>query len=248
MPSFKIAIPTHRRAATLVKKTLAFLAEHLIPPEIIYLFVETEEIPDYLAALPADYMPRIVPGLPGTRGQRTAIEEYFLLGTRLVCLDDDVIGIKVLDHPEFDLIDLLEECFENADENGCSLWGFHPSDNALSMKPKTVVGLKYIIGAFFGMTLKYRLDYPSNLTEDFERTIQYYLRDGCVMRFENVGIRTKYFAAGGLQEHRLGDAQEYEMVAFANRFPELCRLRRRLSHPTDVVVRSIKLSEFHLPG
>ena len=107
MPSFKIAIPSHRRAEGCVKKTLAFLAEHLVPPEIIHLFLEADDVPDYI--LPPDYRPHIIPGRPGTKGQRAAIEDFFPIGSRLICLDDDITGLKVLGCPEYNLIDLLEE-------------------------------------------------------------------------------------------------------------------------------------------
>ena len=239
MPSFKIAIPSHRRAEGCVKKTLAFLAEHLVPPEIIHLFLEADDVPDYI--LPPDYRPHIIPGRPGTKGQRAAIEDFFPIGSRLICLDDDITGLKVLGCPEYNLIDLLEECFDRADENGCALWGFHPSDNGLSMKDSVTIGLKYIIGSFFGMTLKYRLEYPTNLTEDFERTIQYYLRDGRVMRFESIGIKTKYFAIGGLHEYRVGSAQADECRAFVDKYPLLCKLRERPGKPTDILIKTISL-------
>ena len=238
MPSFCIAIPTHKRAAVLVKKTLRFLAENLVPADIIHLFIQPEEIPDYLAVLPADYPVKIIHGAPGTRGQRAAIEAHFPIGTRLLCLDDDVTGVKILNHPGLPLIDMIENCFETACAAGCNLWGVYPNDNGLSMRPEIYIGITFIIGAFYGVTLKYRLDYPSNLTEDFERSLQHYIRDGRVCRYNYIGLRTKFCGPGGLEQYRKGTYQEDECIAFQNRYPIHCRLRRRPGRHTDIVIRS----------
>ena len=238
-PAIKIAIPSYKRSETLCKKTLHFLKSHEIPADSIYVFVEPEQRATYEAAIMRhhpDYLPNMCEGRPGTAGQRRAIEDYFT-AEKIVCMDDDVAGLKMM--VPLPLAHLFSECFRIAEEQKCALWGFHPSDNALSMKDQATVGLSYIIGSCFGMHTKYLLDYPNNLTEDFERTMQYYRRDGRVIRFNGVGIRTKYFGVGGLEEFRVNGAQEAAMHAFHQRYADFCRLRVREGKPTDVVIQTI---------
>jgi len=234
-----IAIPSHRRSETLCKKTLKFLREGGISPDSIYLFVEPEEMEQYEAAIVRhhpDYIPNMCEGRPGTSGQRRAIEEFFR-GGRVVSIDDDIAGIKML-HPQ-SLPDLFDACFRIADREGCVLWGVHPSDNGLSMRDAATVGLSWIPGGFYGMTVNTLFDYPSNLSEDFERSVQCYKRDGRVIRFNGVGMRTKCFGVGGLEKFREGGAQEAAMREFHSRFPHLCRLRVREGKPTDVVIKTL---------
>lgn len=243
----KIAIPSYKRSETLCKKTLHFLKQSGIPADSIYVFVEPNQRATYEAALAQhhpDYLPNICEGRPGTAGQRRAIEDAFL-GERIVCLDDDIAGLKMIQ--PLPLIELFAKCFDIAEREGCALWGLHPSDNRLSMKDEATVGLSYIIGSFFGMNCKHLLDYPNNLTEDFERTIQYYLRDQRVIRFNGVGIKTRYFAKGGLEEYRVDDAQENAMIQFHARYNDFCRIRRRDGKHTDVVIKTLAQKRIHSP-
>jgi len=248
MLSYAIAIPSHHRAQSIIKKTLKLLKQHNFPADMIHIFVEPSEMLAYTHELLSDpiWFPKLVPGRAGTIGQRQAIEDYFAIGQRILCLDDDILGFKVMG-PVFNLPLLFEKCFAVAEGEGCNLWGLAPSDNGLSMKNSATVGLSYIIGSTFGMKLTHRLPYPCNLTEDFERTLQHYLHDGRVIRFNGIGIRTKYFSEGGLAEYRVGGAQEEAARAFHARFPALCRLRIRAGKPADVVIKTIALKRIENP-
>jgi hypothetical protein len=229
--SFVIAIPTHRRATTIHKKTLKLLS--VFPRSIIHIFIEPSEVADYDLS---GYT--ICPGRPGTIGQRQAIEDYFPEGQRVLCLDDDISAIKTLIPME--LPDLFERCFDIAAREGCLLWGVAPTDNGLSMRDSATVGLSFIIGSCFGFTVKHKIEYDSNLTEDFERTVQHYHRfKSHVIRFNGIGPRTKFAAAGGLEEFRRGTAQEDAARAFAAKYPGFCRLRIREGKQADVVIKTI---------
>jgi hypothetical protein len=228
--SFAIAIPTHARASTIHKKTLKLLS--VFPKDIIHIFIEPSELPDYDLS---GY--RICTGRPGTAGQRAAIEDYFSEGTRVLCLDDDIAGIKTL--IPMQLPELFERCFDIADREGCLLWGISPSDNGLSMRDSATIGLSFIIGSCYGFTVKHKIEYDSNLTEDFERTVQYYIRGSPVIRFNGLGPRTKFDAPGGLEEFRKGTAQEDAARAFHAKYPHLCRLRIREGKQADIVIRTI---------
>jgi len=237
--SYVIAIPTHARATSIHKKTLKLLS--VFPKSIIHIFIEPSEMASY------DLSGYIVcPGRPGTAGQRAAIEEYFPQDTRVLCLDDDVSAIKTL--VPMELPGLFERCFDVAAKEGCLLWGISPTDNGLSMRDSATVGLSYIIGSCFGFTVKHKIEYDSNLTEDFERTVQHYSRfKSPVIRFNGIGPRTKYFASGGLEEFRKGTAQEDAARTFHAKYPQFCRLRIREGKPADVVIKTIALKRITSP-
>jgi len=248
MLSYKIVIPSHRRSKIICEKTLPLLRGLGFPADIIHVFIDPPEMEEYTSAIArhlSDFAPIMCNGRGGTVGQRRTIEDFFF-GKRVVCFDDDIGGFKIWGS-DLSVPQLFEECFDIAEKAGCNLWGLHPSDNGLSMKDEALVGLSYIIGSCFGMTVKYKIDYLNNLTEDFERTIQYYQKDGKVIRFNGIGIKTKYFAIGGLEKYRVGDAQLKAAEDFHNRFPKLCRLRVRDNKPTDVVIKTIALNRYLQP-
>ena len=235
---YSIAIPSHKRAELLCKKTLNFLKSSEFPIENIYLFINPPEVSEYtdvLLKFHPDYLPQIIEGGAGTTGQRQKIEEYFF-GKKVLCIDDDVKNLKML-HP-LPLVDLIHKCFEIAERENCSLWGFQPTDNKLWLTDSADVGLKYCIGAMFGMHCRYKLNYDLDLMEDFHRTLEYFKRDGRVLRFNSIGIATTYFGKGGLEDFRKGNSQLIAATEFHNKNPTLCRLRVRDGKPPDVCIKS----------
>jgi hypothetical protein len=187
----------------------------------------------YIARLPPDYFPHIVQGVPGINGQRTFIEDYYPANTKVLCLDDDIRGLKCQGPPLL-FSQRIEKCFELAEENDCRLWGISPSDNGLSMKDEAVVGLRFIIGSFFGFIAGRTLEYPDPLTEDWTRTLEYYARDGRVLRFNGMGPTTSYAREpGGLSEVRKESTQAAQMQRLCLRYP-LATLRTREGKLTDV--------------
>jgi len=231
---FQIAIPSYKRPGTLVKKTLKMLSS--VPSDLITIFLASE---DEKVAYSAVCDLKLVVGLPGINNQRRFIEEYYPIGTWVLCIDDDVSQIKMLH--KMPLIDAVEKCFEICAQEGCFMWGVSPSSHTLSMKDEYVVGLRYIIGAFHGLIIREPIELsPSPFYEDFWRTVKSYQRDGKVVRFNGLAPVTRYFTeAGGLQEFRTPEGQEQAMKDFKERFPTLCRLRVREGRHTDVVIKSI---------
>lgn len=231
---FQIAIPSYKRPQVLVKKTLRMLSSAQVPQDIITIFVASQEeaamyiLPGY----------KIVVGRPGINHQRRFIEEYYPVGTWLVCIDDDVSQVKMLH--KMPLAAAVERMFEIAVEEGCFMWGVSASSHTLSMKDEYVVGLRYIIGAFHGLIIREPIELsPSPFYEDFWRTCQTYRRDGKVVRFNGLAPVTRYFAEpGGLQDFRTQDTQHLAMVEFKSMFPTLCRLRVREGRHTDVIIKS----------
>jgi len=87
-------------------------------------------------------------------------------------------------------------------EKGIFLWGVYPLANARFMTPTVTTDLRFIVGPMWGMINRHRQELHSTIDEkeNAERTLQYYTMDGSVLRFNNVGIETRYYKnKGGMQ-------------------------------------------------
>lgn len=231
--SFRIAIPSYKRTTIIQEKTLRFLKNEGIPSDQIDIFVASEiERKIYESALGLEYS--LKTGIVGINRQREFMESYYPNGTRVLFVDDDVCAIKTL-YPGVPFDVLIERMFDIADQQGCKLWGVYPTDSGLCLQDRAVKGMTYIIGALYGMTIsEFKPNYPHATTEDFTRSIVFHVNSG-VIRFEGIGIRTKYFnPVGGLAEYRTVDRQEMEMNTLVNRWPQYLRLRRRDKKFVDV--------------
>jgi hypothetical protein len=86
------------------------------------------------------------------------------------------------------------------------MWGIYPVRNPFFMKKKTSKGLSFIIGALHGYIVRHDKSLePSTSSEgkeDYHQSILYYLKDGGVLRFNDVTIKTKFLAKGGLGQDR----------------------------------------------
>lgn len=240
----EIAIPSYKRSKTLQGKTLSFLRREGIPAERITVFVASEEEKKtYKTSMCYDYSPKIVVGVLGIHKQREFIQSYYPSGTRVVCMDDDVVNLKRPFNLGLKAPELFEMCFDLAEEEECRLWGFYPTDHGLSLVDRAVKGLTYIIGACYGVIAgPDNIQYPNPFTEDFTRSVEYYRRGYGVLRFEGVGITTRYFKEpGGLQMFRTEETQRQQMLEFVAAYPDDSKLRERDGKMTDVkLVRRIE--------
>ena len=229
---FRIAIPSYKRAETLLNKTLRVLQKYEVRSDLIDVFVATEaERKEYRRVLGPDI--RLVVGVVGINKQREFIHDYYEEGQRILCIDDDVSALKSVYTVPFDV--LVDAFFDFAESRGCRLWGVHPNDHGLQLADRAVLGLSFIIGSFFGMCNWRGSSYPNPTTEDFTRSILAYEMDGAVVRFDGVGPTTRYFSEpGGLQEYRTAARQDREMRELVATWPEHVRLRRRVGRMTDV--------------
>jgi len=132
-------------------------------------------------------------------------------------LDDDLAEIDLTLDEElkhFNLDDFIKYGFETAEMNGAYLWGVYPVYNPFFRKPRPHCSfdLKFIVGCWTGIVNRWN-DEDLKLTiskktdgnkEDVERTILYYKKDGKVLRFNQVGFKTKYYGTdgGGMGTHQ----------------------------------------------
>ena len=105
--------------------------------------------------------------------------------------------------PIIDLNGFITRAFEICHKKEIFLWGVYPLANARFMTPKMTTDLRFIVGPFWGIINRHRPDLRITIDEkeNAERTLQHYTIDGTVLRFNNVGIETRYYKnKGGMQD------------------------------------------------
>jgi len=231
-----IAIPSYKRAETLRDKTLATLKEHRIPAERIHVFVATpEEKQRYEATLEAGTYGKLIVAIPGMAAVRNFITGHYPVGQRIVNIDDDIKGFLEFSEtarrhemPLRNLDGFIRRAFAESQKMGFRLWGIYPVPNGFFMRAgEPSVDLKYIIGAFWGITnpgidvLKVTIDDK----EDYLRSLIMYVADGGVLRFRDIAPKTAYYKeAGGMQEERTKNRVTKSAEALHRAFPDLTKL------------------------
>lgn len=240
---YHIAIPSYNRYEVIGSKSLATLEKYKIPKDKITIFVVREEFVAYKKACPGY---QIVIGVKGLVEQREFIEHWFPLDSNILFMDDDVSDLFFFSdaktrQPISDLNQFISDGFLRASEIGATLWGIYPVDNAMfaSKSEEISDGLSYIVGAFYGQknTMDIRLKTGDGV-EDRERTILRYLRDGKVLRFNKVGLRTKYFAPGGLMSDERQKIHQIASETLVQKYPKLLRLKTRKNGYVDCQIKS----------
>jgi len=240
---YTIAIPSYKRAQELPLKTLATLQRYNVSLDKIYIFVIEEEIELYKETCPGY---QIISGHLGLVNQRVFIENYFPIDTNILFLDDDVSDVFTLSDTNtrisiLDFEQFVSDSFQGMEEVGATLWSIYPVDNTMfmSQSKSETIGLTYCVGAFYGQknTRDIHLTTGDGV-EDRERTILRYIRDGKVLRLNHFGLKTKYFAKGGMMSSDRKTNHKIASEALVERYPNLVRLKVRKNGFTDAQIKS----------
>lgn len=234
MADYRVVIPSYKRPEGCRDKTLAVLHEYGIPKEKIYVIVaDKEQKAAYEAALDPKTYKEILVGVPGLAEVRNWIFKHFPKGTPLVSCDDDLRGFIEYDASQKrherklrSLKDVIKRGFSECKKNNCQFWGVYPSANGFFMKPTVTTDLKFIIGSFWGC-----LNPGSEITlersekEDYERTLKFFVKDGCVVRLNFVSPKTAYYKEpGGMQTRNRLKPQHAAVKALLKKYPNYVKL------------------------
>ena len=225
-----VAIPSYKRPTQLQKKTLTTLHNGKVPASRIFVFVVSEDEAEYKAALDPEYYNKIVVGKVGLVNQRDFIMDYFPKNKLIIFVDDDINAFVYRESEKklveiHDLPALFTKGFEVMKKEGANIWGIAAAANPFYMKAGHSVNLKYLIGAFYGIkntkNPAYKLKYGDN-QEDKERTLRYWKHDKVLVRFNDVSVKTAFYAPGGIlavQPDRIKKTKE-ATEEIVNEFPE----------------------------
>lgn len=260
---YVVAIPSYRRAKTLKEKTLALLERHNIPAEKITIFVGNQEEHDtYRKEIPPQY--QIVIGEVGMGAIRRFIQKHYPEGTNVMNFDDDLSEVmKKIDDKTMVPVDNLEKevivrGFSECKKHNSYLFGVYAAANAMFMKNRVAVGLYYCIGSCWGIVSRHddSLSVTLDDKEDFERTLQHYVKDGKVVRLDDITVKSKYYTEdGGMQVTRTSERIYESAKILEARYPHLCstyirettghaELRLRDSSPKSESQSAVSLESF----
>lgn len=244
--SWRIVIPSYHRQDTIGKNTLRVLKEHGIPDDRITVYVAPDEIDAYKGAIGGVSLKESV---KGCIQNRQFIRDSFPSGTHLIFIDDDIQRIATIcdlsdDHktcnrmshtnnkspdyikqiPVSDLTKFFNQAFDTMIEEGANLGGIYPCNNGFFARHRYTTDLRYICGGFF-----FEINQPDRklsgleYAEDFERTLQFFVADGKVVRFEYLFVKTPYYTGtGGLVETRTIENSKQAQERVAQLYPGLC--------------------------
>lgn len=203
---YVVAIPTYKRYVQVFEKSISTLINNKVPASKIHIFVANKkEAEEYKKALPKGSYHKIIVGVIGIQHQRNFIIDYFREGTHVLFMDDDVERVDELKGNTFKQIQNLDKfiksAFKECIKHGLYLWGIYPVRNEFFMKPRPQksLDLRFILGTFYGQIIRHSKDLITTLSEkeDIQNTILHYKKDGGVLRYEKVTIKTKYFNPKG---------------------------------------------------
>lgn len=262
MNQYQVAIPSYRRADVLKKNTLATLERYGVADDKIHVFVADEqELLDYEQAIGTRY--KIVVGALGKVEQQKFYNSYFAPGTPLLNMDDDIADVLEL-NADGKLIpygnsmqEIIETGFGLCEKYGAKMWGLNPVSNGFFMRNQATVGLRFIIGNFFG-------NYAGDLAisgadremrcdsgDDWLTTIRSFLENGRIVRIEWLNAKTRMFAKGGIEAQLSERGEErklihhQELTRLAALFPDLLTVTTKAGGVTNLRLRS--LTEAKIP-
>lgn len=267
-----IVIPTYNRPELIQVKTLALLHRHKINPNQITLFVANKEQSDlYKEKVPAFLYGSIVVGVIGLKNQRNFIMDYYPEGTQIVQMDDDLDKIMELVvkrretrktkksmltrkssveksvKPIVDLDGFIRKAFSICKEKKIYLWGVYPLSNARFMTPTMTTDLRFIVGPMWGIINRHRQDLRLTIDEkeNAERTLQHWVIDNAVLRFNNIGIETRYYKnKGGMQNEGKNRKEEAlkSVYYLHQKYPNITKiyLGKKSGVPEIKMIRTIK--------
>lgn len=243
---YVVVIPSYQRAELLKEQTLATLQKGDVSAKLIYIFVASkEEEKLYNDTIPKNMYNKIVIGVKGINEQRKYIMKYFPEKQQIVSLDDDIKSVVTVNGSTVtNLHDFFLEAFKEIKKNKLFMWGVYPCDNAFYMKGQkpTTTCLRFIIAALYGFVNRHDMILDSKIQEkeDVENSIKYYLRDGGVLRFNHIGIKTKFKnTKGGLGgiENRFKANKEAAEYLHA-KYPEITRIKIRKNGMYEIVLKT----------
>ena len=264
LTDYVVAIPSYKRPDTLKNKTLKVLQKYKIDPKKIVVFVaDKEQEKIYSEALPKGSVGKFVVGVPGIKNIRNFMPKYFPEGQYIFYMDDDIYKIydtystnkskdkSTYKHRELkSLKDLIAQAFKLCEKSKITNWGVYPVNNPFFMKARTgdirdyvSTNLCYIIGFMTGVINNRKAEIRTiDDKEDYERSIKYFLKDGGLLRFNNITCYTKcYKEPGGMQVERTHKRIHDSAVYLTKQYPKLCTLNTsKKSGYTEVRLRDAR--------
>ena len=210
--NYEIAIPSYDRPKIIKEKTLSLLHRLGISNNSIKIFLENEEQKKLYEKELGNSYNIIVTNTKGISEKRNYLHSHYYeqsIFDRVLFIDDDIENIMTLNKKnprvlqeldENSFKTFVEDIFRLTEYEGLSLWGVSTFHNPFFLSYNTTRTLKQIAGAFQGLCIRRDRDLihcDIDHMEDSQFSLEYFLRDGGVVRSSHICLITKYFEEQG---------------------------------------------------
>lgn len=256
--NYLVAIPTYKRYYDVYHKSIKTLLDGGVSHTKIHIFVANkDEYNKYHQALPLGSYYKIIIGKLGISNQRQFMIKYFMEGTNVLFIDDDVESIDKLNKSGTKFIEMkrgtnelhsfISHAFFLCKRYNIFLWGIYPVRNTFFMKPRPTLtfDLRFILGTFYGTVIRHSKDLKTSVVEkeDVENSILHFIKDRKILRFEKITLKTKFFNPnGGLGsfQQRL-KTHEYSAKFLFHKYPQYGRIKIRKNGIYEFILTPNKL-------
>ena len=132
-----------------------------------------------------------------------------------------------------DVAAFFQSAFDTLKKENKYLWGIYPVNNPYFMNKTVSKKLSFIIGALHGYIVRDTPDLTAEVKEDYEQSILHYLKDGGVIRFNNITIKTKFLAPGGVGKDRF-QANKKSAKYLQKKYPQLVNIFHRKNGMAEI--------------
>jgi hypothetical protein len=216
----RVCIPSYNRPELLKSKSLAFLEQSGYPSNLIFIFVsDKSEFERYQTVCPGYQM---IVGLLGLKSQRKFISDWLSEDEIYLGMDDDIDNVKTMGKS---FLELVSDGVSAIQTRQTGLWGIMPSDNGMCFQDNTSDHLVFILGALFIARNHQDINLEGACeTDDYERSMIYFVRYGKVLRYRGAGVKTKYQGTSGGQTG-FRERKREAVLGLIERFPKMCKYR-----------------------
>lgn len=217
---YSIAIPSHRRSETIGNKTLKFVKDHNLSPDIEVFCSDKRDADIYKTRIKEKI---IVADTDNVRDKFNFVHNYYDEDTNVLIIEDDVTGI--LNKTEHSLDQIIKWGFEMCKQNDSRIFGIYPSANLMFMDNSVDIGFVYVVANLYGIRSKNnpKTDCVLNTKNDYERSAKYFTEYERNLRVNFLACKTNnYKNKGGMQDIKNRAEQETEAsCALIEQYPNL---------------------------
>lgn len=240
----KYVIPSYQRPQELKSKTLNYLCNQKIDAKDIFIIVRSDDkyLHEYLdCGTDINIVQTEIKGIGRTHN---FITEYFDEDDFIVELDDDIIDVIDNERKSIDnFSEIMETMKEIMIKENINYGGFYQVDNPkfMSQNKQYTFDLRYMLGLMRIRRIKKDIILETNYAEDMENCIQYYIRDGKILKNNWIAGKTKNYATGGCNgDGRNFETEKTDKEFLFNKYPKYCRLFQRKNGRWDLRLKHYK--------
>ena len=216
------------------QQTLSFLKQTGFNLDNLTIFVASEEQKRLYEADISGI--KMVVSEVGVCKVRTAITKHYPLNERVLSMDDDIQGLWLLKDNQYEIlppssfVEVVESMFSDLVTYNRNMFGVYPTKCKLFQEHSLAIStdVKFCIGHFFGVINKKVLTHI-DYKEDYERSIEYALRDGGVLRYNKLCCITKFGIPGGVNKKASERVDTYnqEIKYLVDKYPLLVNINKK---------------------